>query len=185
MRAYLAVGLLSSVLACGHQAGTPIWRDILAQSAPCTAAPLDAPPSWISKTITSPSGNIRFPPAFRLGESPNARETVWFGPDSSVFVYVVTPQTGFTMYLQAPLRLLQRLREPSNRVEPPCRWSVDGHDAIIVISQYLDSSKVDTVFGLYATIFIRAQHYAQITAFSPTAAMRDSMIGVVASLRWQ
>jgi len=51
--------------------------------------------------------------------------------------------------------------------------------------QHVDSAKVDTVFGLTATVAFSPRRFAEVFALTPRASMRDSLVAAVASLQWQ
>ena len=61
---------------------------------------------------------------------------------------------------------------------------VGAHEASIETFQQVDSAKTDTVFGLAASVAIRERQFAEVLVLTPKAAMRDSVLGAVASLRW-
>jgi len=110
-------------------------------------------------------------------------QTLWRGPDSSEVDYGVSVEPSSAMAGQSPL--LSRLRNPSYRLEGVCRMGVGGHQASIFTFHHVDSAKTDTVFGLAATVFLREHQFGEVLALVPTAAMRDSLLGAVASLRWR
>jgi|SRR5437667_7022058 len=182
MRIISASLLLFILPSCSRPSPTITpWREMLGLRSECSAAPLGAPSSWVRWPVASPAGELRLPPSFRSAGGATG-QTLWLGSDSSEVAYVVSPEPSSAMAGQSPL--LSRLRRPSYRLERACRMGVGGHEASMDTFQQVDSAKTDTVFGLAASVAISERQFAEVLVLTPKAAMRDSVLGAVASLRW-
>jgi hypothetical protein len=182
MRIVPGLALAFLALCCARPSRTVIaWGEMLRATSACPVAPLAPPPSWRRWPVISPNGELHLPSSFR-STSGATSPTVWLGSDSSEVAYVVSAEPSPAMAGRS--LLLSHLRRPSYRLERLCRLRISGHDASIDTFQHVDSTRTDTVFGVAAAVALRSRQFAQILALTPTAAMRDSLLSAVASLRW-
>ena len=139
--------------------------------------------AWHYWPLPRPAAPFPLPTSFTSVNSDETQQQ-WRGADSSEISYAVRalPALGTS----GSSALLSRLRRPRYRLEGTCNLTVPHRAGAInmIVFQHIDSAKTDTVFGFAAQLMIDSGTYASVLAFTPTLAMRDSLMGSVGLLEW-